>query len=97
MAVDVNMALNIVKARLNRLSDDTTLDAYLTARIHAAADEIEATGITLTDSAGDTLLLADYAVWAYSNRDKPQSMPDWLRLRRRERWLQEGANGFDSR
>lgn len=97
MAVETAQALTLVKSRLNRLQTDSTLDEYLSARIDAAKDELEATGITLTDSTADLMLVVDYTVWAYSNRDKPASMPDWLRLRRRERWLQEGANGFDPR
>lgn len=90
-AVDNTQALSLVKARLNRLSTDTTLDTYLTARIMAAEQAIEATGIVLTTSVADLMLVVDYTVWEYQNRDKPGSMPDWLRLRRRERWVQQGV------
>ena len=90
-------ALAMLKSRLNRLPGDTTLDEYLLARIQAAEGEIEATGITLQDNMQDTLYVVDYTAWSYANRDKNTGMPDWLRLRRRERWLQEGANGFDPR
>lgn len=90
-AVDNTQALSLVKARLNRLSTDTTLDEYLTARIMAAEQAIEATGIVLTASVADLMLVVDYTVWEYQNRDKPGSMPDWLRLRRRERWVQQGV------
>lgn len=90
-AVDNTQALSLVKARLNRLSTDTTLDTYLTARIMAAEQAIEATGIVLTASVADLMLVVDYTVWEYQNRDKPGSMPDWLRLRRRERWVQQGV------
>jgi hypothetical protein len=90
-AVDNTQALSLVKARLNRLSTDTTLDVYLTARIMAAEQAIEATGIVLTASVADLMLVVDYTVWEYQNRDKPGSMPDWLRLRRRERWVQQGV------
>lgn len=90
-AVDNTQALSLVKARLNRLSTDTTLDEYLTARIMAAEQAIEATGIVLTASVADLMLVVDYAVWEYQNRDKPGSMPDWLRLRRRERWVRQGV------
>ena len=81
--------LALVKYRLNRLQDDTTLDAYLQARINAARNELEATGIHLTESQEDMLLVVDMTVWQYQNRDKDSGMPDWLRLRRRERWLQQ--------
>ena len=90
-AVDNTQALSLVKARLNRLPNDTTLDGYLTARIMAAEQALEATGIVLTASVADLMLVVDYAVWEYQNRDKPGSMPDWLRLRRRERWVQQGV------
>ena len=81
--------LALVKYRLNRLQADTTLDAYLQARIDAVRNELEATGIHLTDSQEDILLVVDMAVWQYQDRDKDGSMPEWLRLRRRERWLQQ--------
>ena len=88
-AYDEGIALELVKTRLNRLPGDTTLDNYLYARIEAAAQALEATGIILTGSTEDLMLVVDYTVWEYQNRDKPGSMPDWLRLRRRERWLQQ--------
>ena len=84
-------ALGLVKARLNRMASDTSLDGYFTQRIEAAANELEGTGIRLTDSADDLMLLVDYSVWQYQNRDSAGAMPDWLRLRRRERWLRQNA------
>lgn len=92
MAINTSQALALVKTRLNRLQSDTTLDDYLTARIDGAAAELEAIGIHLADTADDLLLLVDYTVWQYQNRDTPGSMPDWLRLRRRERWIREGVS-----
>ena len=91
-AIDTSAALSLVKTRLNRLQNDTTLDDYLTTRIVAATEELESTGITLTNSSADLLLVVDMTVWAYQNRDKPGAMPDWLRLRRRERWVQQGVS-----
>ena len=93
MAVNTETALSLVKARLNRLAADTSLDTYFTQRINAAAAELEGTGISLTDSADDLMLLVDYTVWQYQNRDSAGAMPDWLRLRRRERWLREPRTG----
>ena len=87
MAVNESMALELVKARLNRLPTDTSLDTYLTARISAAVQELTRVGINLQGSNDDLLLVVDYTVDQYNNRDKPGSMPEWLRLRRRERWL----------
>lgn len=82
-------ALQLVKARLNRVAADTTLDDYFTARIMAAAGYLEGIGIHLEDNEHDLLLLVDYAVWEYQNRDKPGGTPDWLRLKIRERWLRQ--------
>lgn len=95
MTVDTALALQLLKTRLNRAPGaspvSASLDDYLATRIEAAAEALEANGIQLTDSTDDLMLVVDYAAWAYSNRDKPGGMPDWLRLRRRERWLRQGA------
>lgn len=93
MSVDTNQALHLVKTRLNRLQSDTTLDTYFEARIAAAVQELQGTGIELTDSIDDLLLVVDTAVWDYQNRDNPSAMPAWLRLKRRERWLQQNWKG----
>jgi hypothetical protein len=87
MFYDVPTVLPIVKARLNRL--DNALDDYLTSRIQAAAAELEGNGIVISEEPDDIVLLADYTVWKYENRDKPGGMPEWLRLARRERWLRQ--------
>lgn len=87
---NLETALGLVKARLNRLAGDTSLDTYFQARISAAAQNLESIGIILTDSQEDLMLLVDYTVWEYQNRDRPGAMPLWLRLKRRERWIREG-------
>ena len=87
MIYDVSTVLALVKSRLNRLPGDTSIDDYLTARIDGAAQELQRQGVTLTDAMNDTLLLVDTTVWQYQSRDKTGAMPDWLRLRLRERWL----------
>lgn len=91
-AVDTNLALSLVKARLNRLQGDTSLDTYFQGRVNAAIQTLTKNGITLTDSQEDLMLVVDYAVWAYQNRDKPGGMPEWLKLVRRERWLRTGVS-----
>ena len=53
MQVNIRTALGLVKARLNRLASDATLDTYFVQRIEAAEAELESTGISLTDSADD--------------------------------------------
>ena len=82
-------ALGLVMQRLNRADD--ALEEYLRARVDAAAGQLEKTGIALTDGVDDVMLVTDYAVWQYQNRDKPGNMPEWLRLARRERWLNNKA------
>lgn len=93
MAVNETTALALMKARLNRLQSDTSLDSYFQARITAAREYLTNIGIQLSDSQEDLLLVVDFAVWEYQNRDKPGNMPDWLRLHRRERWLRTQSEG----
>ena len=89
MTVNTEVALSLVKSRLNRMAADTSLDEYFRQRIDAAAAELRGIGISLTDSADDMMLLVDTTVWQYQNRDSAGGMPEWLRLRRRERWLRQ--------
>lgn len=90
MAYNESTVLGIVKARLNRLVSDTSLDDYLKKRIAAADKELTKKGIHLVeDDARDSVLLADFVTWKHNNRDKAESMPEWLKLERRERWLEE--------
>ena len=86
-AVNEVTALQMVKARLNR--NDSNLDEYLAARITAAVTDLEKTGIVITDSVADMMLVVDYTCWAYANRDAQTGIPEWLKKRRRERWLNE--------
>lgn len=90
MAVDTVQALQLAKTRLNRLASDTSLDDYLAARISAALGELNAMlPRDLDDSTEDLLLLVDYAVWSYQNRDKAEREPAWLRYRIRCRFLRQ--------
>ena len=94
MAYDTTTTMALVKARLNRLATDTTLDVYLTSRINAAVAEMMRIGIRLDDNqADDVMFCVDYVVWQYQNRDAGGAIPDWLRLRRRERWLAQQTGG----
>lgn len=87
-------ALALVKARLNRLQSDTTLDEYLLARIEAAQQELNRMlRVDLDDGMDDLLLLVDYTVWSYQNRDQSGATPQWLRLRMRERFLRMEGGG----
>lgn len=94
MAYVEETVLALVKTRLNRVPSDTTLDGLLKARIQAVDAELASTGILLeADSMEDTVLLMDMAVWQYQNRDSQDGMPQWLRLQRRERFLQQIHRG----
>ena len=86
---DKLMALELVLTRMDRRQADEKLKEYLVMRIDSAIEELKGKGITLTDSAEDLALLVDYTVWQYQNRDKASGMPDWLRLKVRERWLRQ--------
>lgn len=86
--------LDIVKARLGRM--DTALDAYFTELISAAIERLRNAGIRVQPTSGDNVLVADLTVWMYKNRDQKDGMPEWLRLERRERWLQEGRINGDT-
>ena len=90
--VSTEQARKLMKARLNRLESDTSLDGLFEEIIRASAEEIEKTGIKLQDTSQDMMLVVDTAVWRYQSRDSQAGMPDWLRLRRRERWLNERRN-----
>ena len=89
MAINIYNALTLVKSRLDRMGANTQLDNYFTSRIEAAAAELEGAGISLTDSADDLMLLVDYTVWQYKNRDSAGDMPKWLLRKRLERLLRE--------
>lgn len=92
MAYSESTVLGIAKARLNRLASDTSLDDYLKQRIEAADAELAGSGIKLAaDDTRDAVFLADVVVWQYGSRDKNAGVPEWLRLARRERWLQQAV------
>ena len=87
MVYNADLALSLVKDRLNRMRVATQDDEYLKTRIDAAARRLAKNGIHLIDTSDDLMLLVDMTVWEYSNRDKMTGMPEWLRQVRRERFL----------
>ena len=89
--MDTTTALSLVKARLNRLAGDTTLDEYLTTRIQAAEAKLNSMmpSALQSESTEDLMLLVDYTVWQYQSRDKTGGDPEWLRMRLRERYLKK--------
>lgn len=91
--IDMTTALSMIKARLNRLDGDTSLDDVLNIRLRETAEELEHIGIMLRDNERDLMLVVDYAAWKYQNRDKAGDMPKWLKRERFERWLESGVTG----
>ena len=92
--------LKMVRARLNRMYSESFsgqyaatdgFDEYVRMRCSAAEDELKAMGIRLDGSPADIMLLADYVCWQYSNRDKGEDDPEWLRRRVRNRWIKEAG------
>lgn len=85
-------ALQLMKTRLNRPAADTSLDNYLGFRVSAAVEKLNAMmPEKLTGSVDDLMLVVDYAVWQYQDRDKNTGDPPWLRQRLRERHLKRGG------
>lgn len=84
---DVSYAL--LQARMDRggMPVPEALEEYWQTRLEAAAQELTQMGIHLEDNAKDSSLLADFTAYKLQNRDKADSMPRWLRLEIRERWL----------
>ena len=88
----IQTALAIAKTRINRMQSDTSLDATaLLPRLLGAVEALRKNGINLQDTPDDVMLLADYAVWRYQNRDSAEEMPKWLQRIRRERFLHTGG------
>ena len=89
LATFVASALKLLKERLDRMADDTSRDVYFSSRIKQSIAELERTGIVLTASIDELMLVVDMAAWNHANRDKPGDMPGWLAKKRRERWLNQ--------
>ena len=89
MPIDIQMAVLMVKQRKDMLTGIHQRDEYITARVKSTVSELENTGIHLVDTPDDLMLVVDMTVWQYNNRDQGGAMPEWLRLRRRERWMKD--------
>ena len=71
-------------------------DFYLSELIHGVVVELrEKNGIQVQDNAQDIMFLTDICAWRYSNRDKTDAMPMWLRQMLKERYMQEDRNAAD--
>lgn len=91
MPIDIQMAVLMVKQRKDMLTGIHQRDDYITARVKSTVSELESSGIHLVDTPDDQMLVVDMTVWQYNNRDQGGAMPEWLRLRRRERWMKDRA------
>lgn len=89
MAINMEMAVSMFKQRKDMLTGITQRDEYIDMRIKAVISELESKGIHLVNTESDLMLVVDTAVWQYNNRDQSGAMPEWLRLARRERWLND--------
>jgi len=73
-------ALTMVKTDLGILQS-TLYDERLTQYILSAKDEIERQGVNdLADDVPDVQLVAAFAGWLWSSRDKEGSMPRFIRV-----------------
>lgn len=91
MAYDQSTALSLLMGRMDRagVATPAPLTAYWTKALEAAVAELTKKGITLQDTADDSMLVANLAAEILSSRDKSGARPLWLTLAIRERWLQE--------
>lgn len=96
---NADVAYALLQARMDRggMPVPEALEEYWKTRMEAAVEELGQMGIHLEDNAKDSALLADFTAYKLQNRDKPGTMPQWLRLELRERWLSQerGANATD--
>ena len=98
MAFDSATALALLMGRMDRagVATPAPLTDYWTKALEAAVAELTKKGITLQDTADDSMLVANLATEILSSRDKSGARPLWLALAIRERWLQERGTGQDA-
>ena len=95
--MNFEQVVKMCRARMNRVyngtqyADTDGFDEYVRMRCSAACDELRAMGIELDGSPEDVMLLTDYVCWQYSNRDRNEDDPMWLRRRVKNRWIREAA------
>lgn len=71
-------------------------DEFLAELIRAVVIELrEKNGIIVRDNSQDIMFVTDICAWRYSNRDKMDAMPMWLRQMLRDRYMQEDENAAD--
>lgn len=92
MAYNQSLALELLKGRMDRAGLDVPpdLEAYWVKRLEAAVEYLKGKGVVFDDvekSVADNELVADYTAYKLTNRDSTDTMPKWLRLEIRERFL----------
>lgn len=97
MAYNQSLALELLKGRMDRAGLDVPpdLEAYWVKRLEAAVEYLKGKGVVFDDvekSVADNELVADYTAYKLTNRDSTDTMPKWLRLEIRERFL-KGSGG----
>ncbi len=71
-------------------------DEFLAELIRAVVVELrEKNGIIVRDNSQDIMFVTDICAWRYSNRDKTDEMPRWLRQMLRDRYVQEVRNAAE--
>lgn len=65
--------------------------------IDSAISEIEQTGIVLSDSADDSMIIVNYAAWLWKKRDTGEGIPIGLKTRIHNRLLSEKGGTDDVR
>lgn len=89
MPIDLQTAVLMVKQRKDMLTGIHQRDDYITARVQSVISELENKGIHLVDTTDDLMLVVDMTVWQYNNRDQGGAMPEWMRMLRYERWMND--------
>lgn len=89
--MDQALILPLVKARLGISS--TQRDTYLNAIINGLIEELtNQQGITLDgENTNQQMFITDYAVWRYQSRDTTGAMPEHLRFRLRNLYVNSGG------
>lgn len=77
--MEANHILDIVKQDL--IIKSNVRDEYLTQLITGCKQELNTRGVNISDSAEDSLLLADYVAFRYRHRTDGAPIPQNLQLR----------------
>lgn len=86
--------LTMLRSRLDEPPHEK--DEFLSELIRGVIIELrEKNGIIVRDNSQDIMFVTDICAWRYSNRDKTDEMPKWLRQMLRDRYMQEVRNAAE--